>query len=99
MICDDALGGSTSVHSRKFADEFIKRRQAEMNGVVYQSPVGDTFAARSPVANTNSEDQGWTSVGNGTVRPVQAQQTTPNIASENKFVVVGKTGKKKKNKK
>ena len=28
MICDDTLGGFTSIDSRRFGEEFIKRRRA-----------------------------------------------------------------------
>ena len=94
MICDDALGGSTSIDSRKFADEFIKRRSADQQGIVYASPVTETIPTP-----TKQDDNGWTSVGGGNPRPVSAPSTNNTIASENKFVVVGKSGKKKNKKK
>jgi hypothetical protein len=100
MICDDALGGSTAIDSRKFADEFVKRRQADVSGVAYASPVSDSFPTRTAPSKAETDDQGWTSVGGGNPKPTQVQQSSaPTIASENKFVVVGKSGKKKKSKK
>ena len=32
MICDDTLGGLTAIDPRKFGEEFLKRRRADMNG-------------------------------------------------------------------
>lgn len=46
MICDDALGGFTSIQSRKFAEEFIRRRSAANQNHPQQqrSPVPEALA-------------------------------------------------------
>ena len=56
MICDEALG--SSLDSRKFADEFIKRRQADLNGVTFKSsndwtPVGKPVEKPKPAGDSN----------------------------------------------
>lgn len=57
MICDDALGGV--MDSRKFADEFIKRRRAELEGVPYQSTAATTGLGVTPTPKVSqSQSQG-----------------------------------------
>jgi hypothetical protein len=97
MICEDALGGQSTIDSRKFANEFIKRRQADIAGVPYSGPT-DTFVTSNLKAN--EDNNGWTSVvGSGLRSSLTQVEPIITIASENKFAVVGKYSKKKKNKK
>ncbi len=78
MICDDAL--ASALDSRKFADEFIKRRLADLQGTPY---------------NPKTDSNGWTSVTKGPAPTTVKTGSSPTI-NDNGFEVVGKKGKKKK---
>lgn len=85
MICDDAL--SSAIDSRKFASEFINRRNADLNGVPYSAPTVDN-------------DGGWTSVKKN-VSGNNTSGASPNggagsAAADDGFEVVGKKKKGRK---
>jgi hypothetical protein len=92
LICDDALGGYTAIDSRKFASEFIKRREAAKAGIPISSIQGSL-----EISSSIDDSDGWTPVGVGS-KPSTAEPLATVAISENKFVTVSK-GKKKKNRK
>ncbi|KAH9269446.1 hypothetical protein BASA83_008529 [Batrachochytrium salamandrivorans] len=104
MICDDTLGGSTAIDPRKFADEYIRRRQAEAAGTPWSSTSAESSRhpnlamAQPPPPPTAAQEPGWSTVTSSKNGPLVAPDSLSSFADENKFVV--KTaGKKKKNKK
>lgn len=62
MICDDALG--SSLDARKFADEFISRRQCELSGETYKpSQDGWTSVSHQQPKKEPKSDNGFALVG------------------------------------
>lgn len=101
LICDDALGGSTSIDSRKFADEFIKKRGNDLAGIPWKAPTETLKPLLDKVNKSDSEQGVWTPVGGGSARTVIPNNHTSSssILKENKFALVGGKTKKKKGKK
>jgi hypothetical protein len=92
MICDDALGGYSSIHPKKFAEAYISRRRADLSG-------GPSAWDNSTENLTLQNESGWTNVRSH--RSSAHSATPPDLegfVSENKFTPVSTNSKKKKNK-
>ncbi|KAI8896580.1 hypothetical protein BC833DRAFT_596935 [Globomyces pollinis-pini] len=103
MICDHSIGGFTAIDSRKFADEFIQKRRAELSGQSPWTPTNEPAKKQPVAAASTDDDAGWTAVGGHGKAPQLSTNPITTFASDNKFTAVvgkGQSGnKKKKNKK
>ncbi|KAJ1566109.1 hypothetical protein HK096_000770 [Nowakowskiella sp. JEL0078] len=80
MICDDTLGGVTSIDARKFGDEFIRRRREIVNNP------NATLASSTFVGVSTTSNLGMQILS----KPIEEMETG------NRFVTVGAKNKKKK---
>ncbi|KAL5032691.1 hypothetical protein BDV3_001246 [Batrachochytrium dendrobatidis] len=97
MICDDTLGGSTAIDPRKFADEYIRRRQAEASGT-HWSAQSSAESDRHPnltILQPVAAESEWSTVPVGKGEFVTGD-SLDSFADKNKFVI---KSNKKKNKK
>ena len=89
MICDDTLGGYTSIDSRKFAEEFLRRRASDTSENNNAAWVASTTSkGANPVAPEPSSRESTTSNTH--------DLSLANFADDNKFVIVQSSKKKKK---
>ncbi|KAJ1550987.1 hypothetical protein HK096_003818, partial [Nowakowskiella sp. JEL0078] len=81
MICDDTLGGMTSIDARKFGDEFIRRRREMGNNPSATITTTTTYGGVATTSNSGLQILS---------KPIEEMETG------NRFVTVGSKNKKKK---